>query len=233
MAESVHSPYQLSNLLNSLMSLVEQTSSRDIAVPTPCGKTISGVAADKIYRGMRTMNGTEMVEDQEDLPLCGRKVRSYYSNSEESHVENDLGARLEAEKNPDIMCFPGVGTNFVVMGGNWEIFTHGDFDEAVIRTLDFASQTSSSLFKKMSIQGHRNGDVTIWIEFEKTAISYLSRCGIALDDEDEETRSYRSNKIDTKLLFEIIAKHIQLPADKLPLIRDLVASGNWKTVTPH
>lgn len=234
------------NFAKSLMCPVQLTPLKDAVILTPCGHTISEVAANSMYCGTRDINGNEIVETKKLCPLCRRTVQAYYPNLiMRSLVESTLGVKLEEplpaasaiikadeEKDLDSIPFPGIGAHFVLTRGNWDnLIRQGN----VVRELVFTSQTGNSFFKEMSIQGHEDGHVSIFIEFKRedsASITYLLDCGIALSCSQEMVGCYRSTESDTKLLFKILAKYNEIPADKLPLIRELVASGDWRTVTP-
>lgn len=233
----------ISNFSNTLQCPVMITPLADAVMLIPCGHTISEIAANNIYREMRIVNGRETAGNQAPCVICRAQVTAYHPNHAIRSLVGMLleglplaSAQLSAdeEKNLDAIPFPGLGAKFVLTEGDWNINDSGSY---LVRSLCFTSHTEGSLFQAMNVLGYRDGSVHISISFRennrKAGMDYLSACGIDLDYYTRNvSKYYKSELIHNKLLFRILAKHNDIPADKFLLIRDLVARGNWNNVTP-
>ncbi|MBS0656465.1 MAG: hypothetical protein JSR46_11865, partial [Verrucomicrobia bacterium] len=204
----------------------------DAVLLTPCGHSISEVACREMYKGKESIN----------CPLCSTRVEAWYPNHAlRSLVSQITGMNvlqllrtISAEVKEEPIPFPGIGARFVLARGDWEVL---DCPTDLVREMHFHSTTKGSLFEEMEIIGYKTGAVFIIIKFigkEKT-IAYLNSCGVQVPSEGSRgysERSYRSNAYDTKALFEVIARHNEIPKQTFALIRDLVYVGDWRTVTP-
>lgn len=240
------SSFDIRNFQNTLtcpVTLEPFTDDAPAVMLIPCGHTISKVAANHMYCGMVSKEDTERVNKPGPCPLCRRVVKAYYTNLIVQSIANQALniksedvllavfaiVKADEKKDLDSIPFPGKGAHFVHISGNWNFFNSG----SLVRSLKFLTATPGSLFEAMSVLGYEDGSVALGIEYEKAAISYLEACGIILGDNFKMIKCYISNNNDdTKLLFNIIAKHNKIPEDKFPLIHALVASGDWRTVTP-
>jgi hypothetical protein len=243
------SPSDVDNFSNTLKCPVTLGPLTDAAMLIPCGHTISKVAADTIYQGIhRNKEGNETVNKQDPCPLCRHTVTAYYPNRVmQSLVSIALNIKLgkvlplvsaaildDAEKNLDTIPLPGLGAKFVLTTESWDPFDR-DYGNDLVRKLLFKSQTQGSLFEEMEVLGYKDGGVALFLRFKKnseTACNYLSSCGINITNYNRNHGFYRSNPNNNKLLFSIISKHNEIPANKFILIRDLVMSGDWNHVTP-
>ncbi len=234
---------QINNFSTLLQCPVLFTPLVDAVVLAPCGHTISASAVDQLYHSV--LNEQEQVQTPA-CPLCRRKITTHSPNMAlrdlvsialSIQLEKELPTisatlKTEEEIDPATIPFPGIPAKFVPKSGSWDF---EDSNRATVRTLDFISQTTNSLFNRMSVHGHRNGEVSLRVHFEnhkEIALEYLKKCGIKICKEHEICSFYISNLSDTKRLFKILMLHNEIPSDKIPLIRDLVIHGNWKTVTP-
>jgi len=232
----------VSNFSNALECPVMLTLLKDAVLLTPCGHTISEVAAKNLYGAVQTIEERETVEKVAPCPLCRRNVVAYYPNhAMRSLVAITLGTKVEEvlpvvsasvqaapEKDLDTIPFPGVAAKFVLRSGSWEPFESG---AALVRQLTFTSATEGSLFEEMGLLGYKDGRIALQITFKenRTAASqYLLDCGLKLDFIATNCGFYVSRTNDTKLLFRILAKHNEIPKEHFMFIRDLVTSGNWK-----
>lgn len=248
---AVNQSCDFNNFANSLMCPVLDTPLNDAVMLIPCGHTISEVAATKIYHNMRTISGYEMVETKKPCPLCRRNVQAYHPNLlVRSIVESTLGTKLEEmlpaasavikadeEKDfPASLTFPGRGAHFALSEKTSVVTCICSHSYRTLEKLCFRSRTHNSFFKEMSILGDEEGNVSIYIKFDQeddASIDYLSACGIVLCPIARATGWYQSkDRITTQLLFKLLAKHNEIPGDKMPLIRNIVASGDWRTVSP-
>ena len=204
----------------------------DAFLLAPCGHSISKVAREEMYKGGNNVH----------CPLCQTRVIECYPN----HTLNSIVSQSVQMKLVDVLRtvsdgqkeqsipFPGTQARFVHASGDWEVLDSGT---DLAREMEFHSITRGSLFERFVVLGWKTGEVALTLKFlgkDKT-ISYLNDCGVqapTLGSKGYSNHSYRSNSLDTKALFEVIAKHNDIPKHKFALIRDLVFVADWKTVTP-
>lgn len=228
------------NFSNLLLCPILFTPLKDAVILTPCNHTISEEALRRLYQTALS-HQIEGIQ-QPPCPLCRRTITGHAPNLLiRSLVESALRIHLEAslptisaslasdeEIDPATIPFPGPPAKFVLKSGEWDFENEED---RTVRTLSFTSRTDS-LFDELSIHGYRNGEVSLRIYFQnhkKIALDYLKNCGIKICPEHEICNFYSSNLSDTKLLFKIVMLHNEIPSDKIPLIRDLVMRGHWKS----
>lgn len=233
------SAVNISNISKSLECPVMATPLADAVMLTPCGHTISELAAKNIHRGMNQ----DSVEKQAPCPLCRRTVTAYYPNlALRSLVSSILGIKLEealpaicAEVSPDVevdidtVPFPGIGARFTQTNRGWDQII--PFNDELVREIKLVSEKKDSLFEEMSVLGYRDGGVAIFLTFKQfrtEASAYLQKLGIKADYHP----FLKSDKSNIKRLLSIIAKHNQIPADQFDLIKKLAESGDWTKVTP-
>jgi hypothetical protein len=240
-APIIPKPANVANVAVSLVCPVYGTPLTDAVMLTPCGHTVSEVAASRLYHGMRD----EAVANSVPCPLCRRVVKAFYPNQiVRAIAEETLGhklpdvlpavsAAIQADEavNIDAIPFPGRGAKFV-SSGDWNQIV--DYP-GLVRELRFESHTSSSLFGGVVVLGRRTGQVVIAVMFnehKKIAANYLSKCGIPIGPEISLIGEYYSDTRSLKPLFKILAKHNEFPADIYPLLCALVEAGDWTKVTP-
>lgn len=229
------SSYDLSNCAKSLECPVTFNPLNDAVMLTPCGHTISEIAAKNIYRGM--MPGG--VEQQSPCPLCQRRVKAYYPNLivrdlvgslRRMHLEETLPvvSKKVAEIDLHTIPFPGKSANFALSNGN--LNDNDSYDGYFRRCLTFSSQTEGSLFKKMGFSESRNNRIFIDVYFNKEnadlVSDYFLKCGIKLNEYNNKFGFYQSNKVTTNVLFKILIMHNELPEEYISLIREAILSSS-------
>jgi len=166
--------------------------------------------------------------------LDPQKVRTYASSAVKSPRFNltdifygdfKYDWKVDNESKEDKIPFPGAGAQFVWTSGHWTYY-----NSSIVKFLKFKSITKDSLFTEVQILGYKSGDVLIKVHFrevdKKIAGKYLAESGVLIKNLDVNFGYYISNLYDTKLLFDILVKHNEFPADKLSLIRSIVGDSD-------
>jgi hypothetical protein len=200
----------------------------------PCCHKINEVNAKEMYGDLQVNN---CVSVSKPCPVCNTIVSHYYvdhfvrsliqivsgSKAEEIIPQASILIEAEPKENIDNIPFPGKGAKFVHKTGNWTFFySGGDLN----RCMEFSSRNDDSLFTEFSLLGYRDGDVCISIHFEdknyEIVKDYFKQIGLDHKDVEFFGMYIARNHDDVKLLFKILAKYNEIPADKFDFIKDLV-----------
>lgn len=226
--------FDCSNFNKALECPVYQAAMKDAVMVTPCGHSFSELAAKSIFQGPISTPLTQ----QEPCPVCRTKVTAYYPNmamrtvvelllgKKPEEILPDVSKSIQEDENVnlDAIPFPGKGAKFVSRTRDWMYADRGD-GIRLHKSQKFDSATKDSIFSEFTVLCDSDGDVRISISYGDGGMKYLLACGIPAKESDYGT--YFSKPRELKLLFQIIAKHNEIPADKFPLIRDLAETGKW------
>lgn len=192
---------------------VYYTGLKDAVMLTPCGHTISELAAKAMYQGAFSTPLTQ----QGSCPVCRARVTAYYPNFAMRNLAELL---LPALSKSDAIPAPRKAAKFVLKPGeDWSHFC----EENAPKRLLFKSTDPDATFHTFGVYGDRDGKVFLGVFFSEKDRGYLSVCGIL----NAEFSPYLARSHTLKLLFRIIETHNEIPADQLPLIRNLVEKGKW------
>ncbi|HSW87441.1 MAG TPA: hypothetical protein VLG49_08100 [Rhabdochlamydiaceae bacterium] len=131
--------------------------------------------------------------------------------------------------------YPGKRAEFALVKDWNEV----EFNERfpLVRSHNFLSQTADSFFSEAKILGYENGNITLYVEFQKDkqrlAERYFSDHEIKLDSLFVHEGEHHAKTLPEKRsLLNILIKHNSFPKEQIPFMQSLIEAENWYTVTP-
>ena len=130
------------------------------------------------------------------------------------------------------MPFPGKGADFI-LDGDWDVDCTSTC--ALVRSLDFSSNTPDSFFRKMSVLGYRDGKIVLSVTFQRTqeeiTRKYFTQKQLPISD--VYSGFCRANSIEEKnKLFAILTRYNIIPEEHVDLINKLINAQSWYDITP-
>lgn len=139
-------------------------------------------------------------------------------------LQNDSKPSAHSVTQLAAKTFPGIGAKFELSIGG---FTFGEQDCILADEVVFTSRTEGSTFRKFSIFCETDGTAKLAVSCGKVGLQYLLDCGVSFDKRVGEEQ-YISKPETRHLLFQIIAKHNEIPAIRFATVRILVEKGSWR-----